>query len=85
MAELHETLRRSLAHARQTLADWKHDYNTLTPRSRFGNPPPAIYATPSALVIQREATFRSIGDFAPRPVAPTLETGKQELTQSADV
>lgn len=41
---LNETLFRSLDHAREVLALWKDDYNTIRPHSALGNLPPTIYA-----------------------------------------
>ena len=41
---LNETLFASLAHAREALAIWKDDYNTVRPHSAIGNVPPAVYA-----------------------------------------
>ena len=38
---LNETLFTSLAHARQVLADWRHDYNHFRPHSSLGNRTPA--------------------------------------------
>lgn len=75
---LNETLFGSLPHARQALAEWKHDYNTLRPHSRLGNLAPAIYAKLSAPVMQREGTLRSPGGFAPHPVASPGQTGSNE-------
>ena len=39
---LNETLFTSLAHAREALAIWKDDYNTVRPHSALGNLPPAV-------------------------------------------
>ena len=41
---LNETLFTSLAHAREVLAIWKDDYNTVRPHSGLGNLAPSIYA-----------------------------------------
>ncbi|MGQ5702863.1 IS3 family transposase [Sandaracinobacteroides sp. A072] len=38
---LNETLFTSLSHARQVLADWRHDYNHFRPHSSLGNRTPA--------------------------------------------
>ena len=38
---LNETLFTSLGHARQVLADWRHDYNHFRPHSSLGNRTPA--------------------------------------------
>lgn len=42
---LKETLFTSLAHAREALAIWQDDYNTVRRHSAVGNVPPAAYAT----------------------------------------
>ena len=75
---LNETLFSSLTHARLALAEWKSDYNTLRPHSRLGNLAPAIYAKLSVPVMQREGTLRSLGDFAPLPVASPDQIGPNE-------
>jgi len=75
---LNETLFSSLAHARQALAAWMIDYNTLRPHSRLGNLPPAIYAKLGAPCMQREGTPRSTGGFAPLPVASPDQIGPNE-------
>ena len=75
---LNETLFTSLAHAREALNDWKHDYNTVRPHSGLGNLPPAVYARLSDPEKQRDGTLRSIGGFAPRPVAPPSQTGSND-------
>ncbi len=38
---LNETLFTSLGHARQALAEWRHDYNHFRPHSSLGNRTPA--------------------------------------------
>jgi putative transposase len=75
---LNETLFISLAHARAALDDWRDDYNTVRPHSALGNLPPAIYAKLSDPAMQRDGTLRSLGGFAPRPVAPPSQTGSNE-------
>jgi putative transposase len=75
---LNETLFVSLDHAREALADWRDDYNTVRPHSAIGNLPPAIYAKNSAPAMQRDGTLRSIGGYAPRPVAPPSQTGSND-------
>ena len=75
---LNETLFRSLAHARAVLADWKEDYNTVRPHSRLGNLPPAAYAKLSDPAMQRDGTLRSLGGFAPHPVAPPSPMGSND-------
>jgi putative transposase len=75
---LNETLFTSLAHAREALADWKDDYNTVRPHGALGNLPPAIYAKLSVPTMQRDGTLRSLGGFAPHPVAPPSPMGSNE-------
>jgi len=72
---LNETLFGSLAHARAALAAWRLDYNTVRPHGSLGNLPPADYAKLSVPASQRDATLRSIGGFAPRPVATSSLQG----------
>src|SRR5271170_1969654 len=73
---LNETLFTSLAHAREALADWKDDYNTVRPHGALGNLPPAVYAKLGVPAMQRDGTLRSLGgsdQLASRvdhPVAP---------------
>lgn len=75
---LNETLFTSLAQARAALALWKDDYNHIRPHSAIGNLAPAIYATLSAPERQRDGTLRSVGGFAPRPVATPGPTGSND-------
>jgi putative transposase len=75
---LNETLFTSLAHAREALDAWKQDYNTVRPHSGLGNLPPAVYARLSDPEKQRDGTLRSLGGFAPRPVAPPSQTGSND-------
>jgi len=75
---LNETLFTSLAHAREALNAWKDDYNAVRPHSGLGNLPPAVYARLSDPEKQRDGTLRSIGGFAPRPVAPPSQTGSND-------
>jgi len=72
---LNETLFGSLAHAREALAAWKDDYNTIRPHSAIGNQAPAIYARLSAPEMQRDGTLELFGGSAPHPVAPPSQTG----------
>ena len=72
---LNETLFTSLAHAREALAAWKDDYNTIRPHSAIGNQAPAIYARFSAPEMQRDGTPELFGGSAPHPVAPRSQTG----------
>jgi putative transposase len=75
---LNETLFVSLDHARQALAAWKDDYNTVRPHSGLGNLPPAVYARLGAPAMQREGALRSIGGFAPLPVALPSHTDSND-------
>ena len=75
---LNETLFGSLGHAREALAAWKDDNNTVRPHSGLGNLPPAIYAKLSASEMQRDGALRSLWGSAPRPVAPPSHTGSNE-------
>lgn len=75
---LNETLFVSLAHARAALAEWKLDFNTVRPHSALGNIPPADFAKLSDPVMQRGGTLRSLGGFAPRPVAPPSLIGSND-------
>jgi putative transposase len=75
---LNETLFVSLAHARALLADWMIDYNTVRPHSAIGNLPPADYAKISDPAMQRGGSLRSLGGFAPHPVAPPSLQGSNE-------
>jgi putative transposase len=75
---LNETLFTSLAHAREALAIWKGDYNTVRPHSGLGNLPPAEYAKLSAPVMQRDGTLRYSEGSAPRPVAPPSHQGSNQ-------
>jgi putative transposase len=71
---LNETLFRSLDHAREMLAIWKDDYNTVRPHSALGNVPPAIYAKLSDSGKQRDGSLELPWGSAPRPVAsPSLQ------------
>jgi putative transposase len=75
---LNETLFASLAHAREALAAWKDDYNTVQPHSALGNQPPAIYAKLSVTAMQRDGTLRSLAGSASRPVAPPSLIGSND-------
>ncbi len=75
---LNGTLFRSLDHAREALAEWMTDYNTVRPHSAIGNMPPAVYAKLSDPGMQRDGSLRSTGGFAPRPVAPPSQTGSND-------
>src|SRR5262245_11935943 len=75
---LNETLFSSLSHAREALATWKNDYNTVRPHSGIGNLPPAAYANLSAPVTQRDGALRYTEGSAPRPVASSSQQGSMQ-------
>jgi len=75
---LNETLFASLAHAREALAIWKDDYNTVRPHSGIGNLPPAAYAKLGAPAMQRDGALERLGGSAPHPVAPPSRTGSND-------
>jgi putative transposase len=75
---LNETLFGSLSHARDALAMWKDDYNTIRPHSGIGNLAPVAYAKLSAPITQRDGTLRYMGGSAPRPVASPSQTGSNQ-------
>ena len=66
---LNETLFGSLSHAREALAIWRNDYNTVRPHSALDNLPPAAYAEITAPGMQRDGALALCGTSAPRPVA----------------
>jgi len=76
---LNETLFRSLDHAREMLAIWKDDYNTVRPHSAIGNLPPAIYAELSDPWMQRDGSLEQPWGSAPRPVAPPSQQGSNHV------
>ena len=75
---LNETLFVSLDHARQTLAIWMDDYNTVRPHSAIGNVPPAVYAKLSAPWMQRDGALELLSGSAPRPVASPSQHGSYD-------
>ena len=75
---LNETLFRSLDHARDMLAIWKEDYNTVRPHGAIGNVPPAIYAKLSDPMKQRDGSLELPWGSAPRPVAPPSLQGSND-------
>jgi putative transposase len=75
---LNETLFGSLDHAREALAYWKDDYNTVRPHSAIGNVPPAVYAKLSDPVMQRVGSPELSWGAAPRPVASPSQHGSNE-------
>jgi putative transposase len=76
---LNETLFRSLDHAREALAAWKDDYNTVRPHSAIGNLPPAIYCKLSDPAKQRAGSLELPRGSAPQPVAPPSLQGSNEV------
>ncbi len=78
---LNETLFTSLRHAREALASWMADYNTVRPHSALGNLAPITYAKLSALEMQRDGALRHVEGFAPHPVAsPSQQRSNQSVT-----
>ena len=75
---LNETLFTSLGHAREALATWRLDYNTVRPHSRLGNLPPVEYAKLSARQMQRDEALELVGGSAPRSVASPSRQGSNE-------
>jgi putative transposase len=76
---LNETLFTSLNHAREALAIWMEDYNTVRPHSALGNLPPAEYAKRGAPTMQRDGALRYTEGFAPHPGAPPSHQGSNEV------
>jgi putative transposase len=62
---LNETLFPSLDHARELLAEWQDDYNTVRPHSGIGNLPPSTYARLTASEMQWDETLRCVEGSAP--------------------
>jgi putative transposase len=75
---LNETLFTSINHAREALAGWMMDYNTVRPHSGLGNLPPSIYAEISASRMQRDEALRYTEGSAPRPVASPSQSGSNQ-------
>jgi putative transposase len=75
---LNETLFISLNHAREALAAWRDDYNTVRPHSAIGNVPPAIYAKLSAPTMQRDGALELLRGSAPHPVASPSQYGSND-------
>ena len=75
---LNETLFSSLDHARELLAEWQDDYNTVRPHSGIGNLPPSAYARLTASDMQRDGTLRCVEGSAPRPVASPSHPGSND-------
>lgn len=70
---LNETLFTSLAHAREKIAIWTHDYNTGRPHSSLGYATPAAFA--ADLKKQGAASLRIAGGYAPQPLASPAHVG----------
>ena len=68
-----ETLFTSLAHAREKIAAWTHDYNTERPHSSLGYTTPAAFA--ADLKKQRAASLRIAGGYATQPLASYARMG----------
>lgn len=73
---LNETLFSSLGHARELLAEWQDDYNTLRPHSEIGNLPQSTYARLTASDMQRDAAL--CRGLRARPVASPSHTGSND-------
>ena len=82
---LNEHVFMTLVEVRQIVEAWRIDYNTVRPHGRLGRLPPAVFGATRRPEEQRGGTLRSIGGFAPRPVAPSATRAKAEQTQSTDV
>jgi hypothetical protein len=78
-------LKKLLAGARRIVEAWRIDYNTVRPHGRLGRLPPAVFGATRRPEEQRGGTLRSIGGFAPRPIAAPTERAEEEQTQPADV
>ena len=75
---LNETLFSSLDHARELLAAWQDDYNTVRPHSGIGNQPPCTYAKLTASTMQWDRTLRYVEGSASRPIASPSHTGSND-------
>ncbi|OAF11892.1 hypothetical protein AXW67_21625 [Bradyrhizobium neotropicale] len=73
-----ETQFSSLDHARELLAEWQDDYNTVRPHSGIGNLPPSTYARLTAPDMQRDGTLRCVDGSASHPVASPSDTGSND-------
>ena len=82
---LNEHVFGTLSEVRRIVEAWRIDYNTVRPHGRLGRLPPAVFGATRRPEEQRDGTLRSVGGFAPRPVAPPSERAKEEQTQPADV
>jgi putative transposase len=78
---LNETLFVSLPHARQVLATWRDDYNTVRPHSGIANLTPALFAKLNAPAAQRDRAPELPDGSAPCPVAsPNHHVSNQQGT-----
>lgn len=73
---LNETLFTSLAHAREKIAAWVHDYNTGRPHSSLGYATPAAFA--ADLKKQGAASLRIAGGYATQPLASPAQVGNND-------
>ena len=73
---LNETLFASLAHAREKIAAWAHDYNTKRPHSSLGYATPAAFA--ADLKKQGAASLRIAGGYATQPLASPAHVGNND-------
>ena len=73
---LNETLFTSLAHAREKIAAWAHDYNTGRPHSSLGYATPAAFA--ADLKKQGAASLRIAGGYATQPLASPAHVGNND-------
>jgi transposase InsO family protein len=73
---LNETLFTSLAHAREKIAAWTHDYNTGRPHSSLGYATPAAFA--ANLKKQGAAALRIAGGYATQPLASPAHVGNND-------
>ena len=70
---LNETLFSSLSHARDVLAEWRHDYNNYRPHSRLGNMTPAEMAAKSDSEPGWGLTPNPVVAFTPNPGQQTVK------------
>jgi putative transposase len=73
---LNETLFTSLAHAREEIAAWTHDYNTERPHSSLGYATPAAFA--ADLKKQGAALLRIARGYATQPLASPARMGNND-------
>ena len=73
---LNETLFASLAHAREKIAAWTHDYNTERPHSSLGYTTSSPFA--AELKKQEAASLRIAGGYATQPLASPAHVGNND-------